>query len=239
MVTGPSGDALLGAHLRAWLGAWPPSEPVDVVAAAVRDEPVWDNSVTPLIGVGTPERTLLSVAPDRADDVRKVVGPLDDDGVRRAIVAALGLEGYVVGRGVFRWSTQVATAGTLPDAGEWVERDDPRVPFWLHPFNYGPVLIAWDDDGEYGAGVGVKRHDAVGHEVAVVTTERLRGQGIGRRLVAQAARRILSEGHLPTYLHGPDNVASARVADAVGFPDRGWSVYGLFPLQGADGPPSR
>ena len=222
-------DALLAAHLRGWLGEWPPRGAVDVLAAPVRDRPVWDNSITPLVGVGTPDRTLLSVTPARAEHVRRAAGPLDEEGIRKAIVKALGINGYVFGRGAFRWSTAVAPTDVLPDAGEWVDPTDARVPSWLRPFNYGPVLIAWDDDGTYGAGVGIKRHDDVGHELAVVTSEQLRGRGIGRRLVAQAARRLLSEGKLPTYLHGPDNIPSARVADAVGFPDRGWSVYGLFP----------
>lgn len=223
------GDALLTAHLRGWLGAWPPQRAVDVVAAPVRDQPAWDRSITPLVGVGTPDRTLLSVTPARAEHVRRAAGPLDEEGVRKALVKALGVDGYVLGRGVFRWSTTVASADVLPDVGEWLDPSDPRIPPWLRPFNYGQVLIAWDDDGTYGAGVGIKRHDDVGHELAVVTTGRLRGRGIGRKLVAQAARRVLAEGKLPTYLHDPNNVASARVADAVGFPDRGWSVYGLFP----------
>lgn len=233
MVTGDdSGDARLTAHLLAWLGAWPPSSAVDVVAAPVRDQPAWDGRVTPLVGVGTPERVLLSVTPARADAVRRVTGSLEDLAVHRAIVDALGAEGRVVGRGVFRWSTAVAPAAELADIGDWVDPADPRVPMWLKPFNYDQVLIAWDRDGAYGAGVGIKRHDDVGHELAVVTSERLRGNGVARRLVAQAARRVLDEGNLPTYLHGPDNVASARVADAAGFADRGWSVYGLFPVGG-------
>jgi GNAT superfamily N-acetyltransferase len=234
LVPMPAGDgleagALLTAHLRGWLGAWPPHGAVDIVGAPVRDQPAWDGSIAPLVGVGTPDQTLLSVTPARAEHVRRAAGPLDEEGVRKAIVKALGIDGYVLGRGVFRWTTAVAPPDVLPDAGEWLDPGDPRVPPWLRPFNYGRVLIAWDDDGTYGAGVGIKRHDAVGHELAVVTSEHLRGRGIGRRLVAQAARRILADGKLPTYLHGPANIASARVADAVGFADRGWSVYGLFP----------
>jgi hypothetical protein len=46
--------------------------------------------------------------------------------------------------------------------------------------------------------------------------------------VAQAARRVLDDGAVPTYLHAFDNVASARVAEAAGFPDRGWQVFELF-----------
>ena len=53
-------------------------------------------------------------------------------------------------------------------------------------------------------------------------------RGLARRLVAQAARRLLTDGATVTYLHDPANTASARVADACGFPDRGWQVWGLF-----------
>jgi len=52
--------------------------------------------------------------------------------------------------------------------------------------------------------------------------------------VATAARRILDEGGVPTYLHQPSNMASARVADAVGFRDRDWTVHGLWPRQRRD-----
>jgi predicted GNAT family acetyltransferase len=89
------------------------------------------------------------------------------------------------------------------------------------------VLVAWDDAGRYAAGVGRKRHDEHGQELAVATEAAYRGRGLARRLVAQATRRVLDEGAVATYLHAFDNHASARVAEAAGFPDRGWSVYGL------------
>ena len=63
----------------------------------------------------------------------------------------------------------------------------------------------------------------------MVTELAARGRGLARRLVAQAARRVLEEGAVPTYLHETANVASARVADAAGFPDRGWRAYGVYP----------
>lgn len=228
MTSEEEADGLLTAHLRAWLGAWPPSAAVDVVGAAVRCRPAWDGRTARLVGVGTPERTLLSVPPGHAAAVRRVVGALDDPRVQREIAGALEAPGRVLGRGVFRWSRRIVGTSLLADVGDWVDPTDPRVPGWLQPFNYGPVLIAWDDGGAYGAGVGIKRHDHVGHEIAVVTTPAMRGRGLARRLVAQAARRIVDEGGLPTYLHDPANAASAHVADAVGFPDRGWSVWGLF-----------
>jgi GNAT superfamily N-acetyltransferase len=89
--------------------------------------------------------------------------------------------------------------------------------------------MAFDDDGEYVAGVGIKKHDPYGHELAVVTEERAGGKGLGRRLVTQAARRVLADGAVPTYLHADSNVRSAKVADASGFPDRGWRILGVAP----------
>jgi predicted GNAT family acetyltransferase len=76
--------------------------------------------------------------------------------------------------------------------------------------------------------VGRKQHDNHGHELSVGTDERHRGRGLARLLVAQAARRVLADGAVPTYLHAFDNIASAHVADAAGFPDRGWRVFELF-----------
>ena len=229
-MSGAAEDELLAQHLRAWLGQWPPRTAVDVVGADVRTEPGWDGRPRPFLGVSSATATLLSVPPDRVAAVREAVDSYADvatlAGTDR-IPALVGLERHVVGRGVFRCSTRIASADELPDAGEWVDPRDPRVPEWLHPFN-GGILIAWDGRGAYGAGVGIKRHDAVGREIAVVTEPALRGKGVARRLVAQAARCIIADGGLPTYLHDPGNEASARVADAVGFPDRGWSVWGAF-----------
>ncbi|MEO3777123.1 GNAT family N-acetyltransferase [Micromonospora sp. B11E3] len=79
------------------------------------------------------------------------------------------------------------------------------------------------------AGAAIKRHDAHGHELAVGTVPAARGRGLARRLVARAARRVLDEGAVPTYRHDPANVASARVAAAAGFPDRGWWSYMVYP----------
>lgn len=43
-----------------------------------------------------------------------------------------------------------------------------------------------------------------------------------RRLTAQAAKAILAAGRVPLSLHAHDNHASAKAAEAAGFPDRGW-----------------
>ncbi|MGH3611987.1 MAG: GNAT family N-acetyltransferase [Pseudonocardia sp.] len=215
-------DELLTAHLRSWLGRWPGDGPgLTVVGSRGRVEPGWDGAVHPVIGVSTPDSGVLSVPPAAAARVSVL---LANGGDPDGGPDAAGLPGTWFS-GVFRWSTNPVSA--LSDAGHWLPAADPSVPKWLRPFG-GEVLVAVDaDTGEHLAGVGIKRHDAYGHELAVVTAEAARGRGLARRLVAQAARRVLDEGAIPTYLHMRDNHGSARVAEAAGFPDRGWSIMGI------------
>jgi hypothetical protein len=42
---------------------------------------------------------------------------------------------------------------------------------------------------------------------------------------------MLDDGGVPTYQHEVTNLASARVAEAAGFPDRGWSSFGVAQQQ--------
>lgn len=213
----------LVTHLRAWLGAWPPAGPLQVVGSAARETPAWDGMVKRFIGIADRDGAVFSVPPHLVPRVEALGEDLTAPGYGPAFALALGRPDRALGRGVFRWSTDPAP---LEDAGVWLPPSDPRVPRWLHPFN-GGVLVALDDDGHL-AGVGIKRHDRAGWELAVVTEPRARGRGLARRLVAQAARFALASGAVPTYLHDVGNVASARTATAAGFPDRGWSSYGLW-----------
>jgi GNAT superfamily N-acetyltransferase len=213
----------LAAHLSAWLGRWPGAGPgLTVLGWPARDEPGWDGGLHPVVGVTAPDHGVLSVPPARADAVAAWV---DGGGDPVGIPVAAGLAGHWFD-GVFRWSDRPAP---LPDAGQWIAADHPSVPSWLRPFGR-EVLVAVDGTtGEHLAGVGIKEHDAHGRELAVVTAEAARGRGLARRLVAQAARRVLDEGAVPTYVHARSNTASARVATAAGFPDRGWSFLGVDP----------
>ena len=138
----------------------------------------------------------------------------------------LGVGPARFGTGVFR--TTATVDPDIEDLGEWHAHQTSDLPDWLAPFN-GPRLVARDDDGRIVAGVGIKIHDEFGHELAVVTDPAAEGRGLARRLVATAARRVLADGAVPTYLHQESNVASAHVAEAVGFGDRGWTVHGLWP----------
>lgn len=198
-----------------------------MVGDPARLQPTWDGAIRPLQGASDGVGTVIGVPPDAAEAVRRVIGDdLDRSGLGDELGAILGVGPAAFGAGVFRTTDRVDP--DIADLGEWFEHQSDDLPEWLAPFN-GPRLVAFDDDGRVIAGVGIKVHDRYGQELAVVTEEAARGLGLARRLVATAARRILAEGSVPTYLHAPTNTASARVADAVGFPDRGWKVYGLWP----------
>ena len=217
----------LQAHFRTFLGAWPPLSPgITVVGSATRSTPGWDAKVHDMIGIVSPFGGVLSVPEHAVEGVAALVS--GDDlavdlaalhGGPTALLAAMGRAGAIE-QDVFRWSN-APTDGD--DVGEWVASDDPRLPDWLRPFN-GDLLIAWDDSGAYGAGVGRKQHDRCGHELSVGTEPALRGRGLARHLVATVARQVLAEGAIPTYVHVPDNHASAKVAEAAGFPDLGWTM---------------
>ena len=223
-------EQLLTLHLRSWVGAWPPPSPgIHVVGDPTRLEPTWDSSIRKLQGVGDTRATVLAVPPETVGFVTDAIDhDLGRAGLGDELGEILGVGPAAFGHGVFRTTDRVDP--TIDDLGEWFEDQTPDLPEWLAPFN-GPRLVAFDG-GRPIAGVGIKVHDRYGRELSVVTDDAARGRGIARRLVATAARRVLAEGAVPTYLHAPDNTASARVADAVGFPDRGWTVWGLWPRTG-------
>lgn len=211
----------LAKHLASWLGVWPPpGSGVTVVSSERRTAPGWDGTVRMVAGVSTPEATVLSVPPDAVEAVRALGRDLD--AVRSGIGEVLGQPNGQLFTGVFRWSEEPG-----PDVrrGVWLPTTDPRVLPWLKPFN-GDVLVGFEGR-DVAAGVGRKQHDEWGHELAVVTEPAHRGNAWATDLIAQAAHRVIADGAVPTYLHAPNNAASARTADAAGFPDRGWQVHGF------------
>jgi GNAT superfamily N-acetyltransferase len=177
------------------------------------------------LAISAPDGAVLSVPPAVADAVRRLDADLESAGFWEA-VAELVCPGAAAlpGRAVFRWTE---TPAPLPEAGEWLDPLDPRLPEWLRTFD-GEVLVALDENGGYVAGAGRKQHDRFGHELSVGTEPAARGRGLARALVARLARRILDEGAIPTYIHDAQNVASCRVAEAVGFQDRGWRAMALW-----------
>jgi GNAT superfamily N-acetyltransferase len=210
-------------HLENYLGAWPPRSELVVVGSPKRDEPAWDGRIRPITGVASAQGAVVSVPP------RILKGA-------EALVRAGGFDALVVGLGALLDQPEERLRGgtfraqrflvDLEPLGEWVAPDDPRIPGWLAPFN-GQVLALFDEEGHYAAGVGQKQHDEFGTEFAVGTEPAYRGKGYARRLVATAARHAYEEGRVVTYLHREDNVASAAVAEAAGFPDEGWRALGL------------
>ncbi|MEU2611237.1 GNAT family N-acetyltransferase [Micromonospora sp. NPDC007271] len=220
-------DRRLFLHLATWLGQWPAGPGLHVVRSRRRARPAWDGRLRPAIAVASPECAILSVAPDRVTAVRALAHRRSAEELLPALPAAVGVgvPQFTTHAGLFRWSTAPAP---LLDVGDWIPPTAPGLPPWLRLFDRS-VLVVRDADGRYLAGAGIKRHDAYGHELAVGTVPAARGRGLARRLIAQAARRVLDEGAVPTYLHDFGNHASARAAEAAGFPDRGWTSYGVFP----------
>jgi GNAT superfamily N-acetyltransferase len=214
----------LEKHLAAWLGAWPPPPGrVLVVGTPIREAPGWDGRARAVLGVSTRDGAVVSVTPALAAEMGALPKDVDVAEVGTRLSRLAGGRLYA---GAFRWCESPTP---FEDAGVWVPREDERVPEWLKPFN-GDVLVAFDPaSGAYLAGVGVKRHDDFGHELSVGTEPEAQGRGLARRLVAQAARRVIAGGAVPTYLHDFANAASAKVAAAAGFPDHGWRVLGMGP----------
>lgn len=214
----------LTAHLCEYLGRWPPVERIDVVGHRGRLEPAWDGASIVAVVVVSPAGTVVSVPPG-CEAAAAGLAASDDpvsEGFRRDLAGAVGVGIDKVSPWLpFRWAVAPAD---LPDVGEWVEPGHPELPDWLRAFSE-PVLVVFDPStGEYQAGVAAKPHTRWGRELAVGTAEAARGRGLARRLVAQGARAILADGAVPLYVHHPDNVASARVADAAGLTDTGWRI---------------
>jgi GNAT superfamily N-acetyltransferase len=211
----------LAGHLRRSLGAWPPPPGgLIVTTSAARTEPGWDGIVRSFQCVRTPDGAVVSVHPDLLDSARDL-GPTLADAVP-ALEELLG--GHRLVDVMFRWTGEPVA---LEPLGEWVPCEDDRVPAWLKPFG-GDVLVLLEDD-RYVGGVGLKKHDDFASEISVGTEEAARGRGIARRLVTTAARRVLDEGKVPTYLHDLRNVASGHVAEASGFHDIGWRLVVPIP----------
>ncbi len=218
----------LRQHLSGWVGSPPGETPVLVVPNPRNAASGWDRRPPLLTGLVDPAgHAVVALPPAVAAPGARLLAQARDlaevDAGLQLLPGLLGKPGHAVERVAFRWTVRPAD---LPDAGVWVDTDTPGLPGWLRPFG-GQALVAFDDRGRYLAGVGIKRHDRCGREISVGTEPHARGQGLARRLVAQAARHLLDHDRVPTYLHTFDNVASSRVAAAAGFDDAGWSALML------------
>ena len=218
---------LLTAHLNDYLGSWSTDrDDLRVVSSERRLLPDWDGGIRKFVGVvDAAGHGVISVPPNLVEPVSELLAQADrsDSSPLRRLPALLNIENSSYFEGFFRF-----TASPEPFAkyGVWIPCASGDVPRWLKPFG-GDVLLAFDDSGRYIAGVGIKRLSRFGRELAVVTEERARGAGLAKALISQASVRILEEGAIPIYLHSQQNFASARVADAVGFHDKGWRILGI------------
>jgi GNAT superfamily N-acetyltransferase len=218
---------VLVEHLTSYLGAWTTKrKTLEVKGCERRSLPGWDGAIRPFVGVVDQQGFgVLSVEVSLAERVRDALTGIDrySREALGVLPQALGLTDRKLFEGVFRYCFSPTH---FEHQGQWFDVSNDVVPEWLHPFG-GEALLAVSDRGSYLAGVGIKRHDDFGRELAVVTDEAARGRGLARALVSQATERVLETGRAPTYLHAPGNVASARVAEAVGFVDRGWKILGI------------
>ncbi len=221
--------AALARHLHTALGAWPPpGRYVHVTTSPRRSSPGWDGTVRPVAGLLTPHGAVLSVPHELLEPASALVSGINPEALLDrgpALARLIGRAGSRLWAGPYRWTTGPTGRLSADQSFQWLPLDDPRLPPWLQPFA-GPALVALHA-GEVVAGVGIKRHDADCHELAVVTAPEHRSRGLAASLVAQAARAVLDGGAVPVYQHAPGNIASARTADAAGFPDRGWRALVL------------
>lgn len=226
-------EPALQCFLLGQLGVWLRPRTLRIAPSARRMLPDWDGNMRPVVGVTT-GRTLgraavFSIPPLHAAAVRDGIdrlGPAPDvSAVAALLPAAVGRPQVRLESTVLRWATTTTTV--LPEIGFWRSAHDLDLPEWLRRFS-GQVLVASDNRGRFQGGVGIKRLNGGGREIAVGTAPAFRGRGIATALVAQAVRRIVSRGGVALYRHDPDNLVSARTAAAAGLPDRGWRWHELI-----------
>jgi hypothetical protein len=205
---------LLDRHLATWLGRWPPDGPITVATAPGRSQPGWDRSVAPVIGIRSPEGTVVSVPPDLVDVSTEWAEQGGLEALARGLAEFLPFPAPRLFIGGFRWSGQVPD---LPDGGEWVAPIDPAAPQWLRP--YQEALIRMTPSGCTGA-IGIKHHDPYGHELTIRVSPRIAAQhgirGLARLLGAQAARKVLADGAVPTAILRAGNIRSDQICAATG-----------------------
>jgi predicted GNAT family acetyltransferase len=97
-----------------------------------------------------------------------------------------------------------------------LDATDPRLPEWVVGHFTGEAWVVLGDDGQVLSTAVLKRYDDRLREISVGTSEAARGRGLAKAVTAAAARAVLAEGRAVLYNHDPENLTSARVAEAVG-----------------------
>lgn len=194
-----------------------------MTTAPGRTGPGWDGSVLPVLGVATPGGAVLSVPPAIVPAATVLAADGGLNALRQGLGKLLGNPSAEMHEAVFRWCD---TPVEDPGAGVWLPVEDPRVPAWLKA--YGPEVLVALVEGAYASGIGIARHNAYGHELAVRTEPRFQGRGFALQLSARAVRRVQAAGALPIAIHHPTNQGSIRISDRLGFADRGWRVLAMI-----------
>jgi GNAT acetyltransferase len=158
---------------------------------------------------------VLAVAPEHADVLRRYL--TSPASLLPALQqAAAELRGHL-----FSGVARTGVAIPPPEAEVTVlDAADPRLPDWVIGHFTGEAWVVLDDGKVLSTAV-LKRYDDRIREISVGTSERARGRGLARSVVSAAARSVLSEGRAVLYNHAPDNLASAKVAEAVGLHEFG------------------
>lgn len=109
--------------------------------------------------------------------------------------------------------------GFQPQRTVPIEKLLPHAPEWelMREHFDGPIFVTRGPDGEVASWAAVKLKDEHVWEIAVTTEEGYRGRGLAKAVVSAATEYILDCGRVPLYVHNGTNIASGRVARALGY----------------------
>jgi RimJ/RimL family protein N-acetyltransferase len=82
----------------------------------------------------------------------------------------------------------------------------------------GGVYAFCDEQGQILSRAGIRAESALVWEIGVRTErEHLRGRGLAKAVVSAATEAVLATGRVPLYIHSATNLASQKVALALGY----------------------
>ena len=202
----------------AWLGVWPMPHRLRIAPSVRRLATSASGDAEQLAGIRCDARfggaAVLSVTPLRFPVTRQLVEQLspdrlltDLDELLDAIPAALERPSMTVVDTGLRWSVSPTA---LPVAGSW----------------RGSRLVG--DGRGRRAQVGVRRINRFGHELLMDVDDGA-DWCLSAALLAQAARRVISDGAVPVLRRELDRPAVAAIASVAGFHDTGWRALSLAP----------
>ena len=185
-----------------------------------RESPDWADWLVPVWLMSMDGATICSVAPRFAEPVSKALkGLVFHDPLlpltRQILEEACGDQRF--------WPVELF-AYLRPNPPEppsqtridLLATGDPHAKQVLGDFD-GEVYAVRDDQGHILAHAGIKNRGLI-QEIAVLTKEPHRNQGLGKALVAHATREILARGLMPVYSpNRMDNKSSYRVVNTLGF----------------------